>query len=220
MAGIIKSDRWSDAPTTLRSSTFNFEDMTIRANNYLAQVQQQAAQLVVAATAEADQIAEQAKQRGYQQALQQAQQSLGETLDEQLQTLVPALQAAVDDICHSRADWLRHWEQQTVSLAASMAKHVIRRELQQTPKICLDLIREALELAMGSGSITVHLHPADYEALRDKAAAIAEQMQAVGTADVVSDDQVTAGGCRVVTAYGTIDQTIEAQLERIVEELT
>lgn len=219
MAGIIKADRRTDAPRALQSIAFNFEDMSTRANNYLIQVNQQAAQIVATAKAEAAQIAAQARQQGYQQALQEAQQTLGETLDEQLRTLVPALQAAIDDIRQSRASWLQHWEQQTVHLAASIAQQVIRRELQSTPEITIDLVREALELAMGNGSVTIQLNPADYDALRDQVATIADQLQSVGSAEIVSNDDVTPGGCRVVTEFGTIDQTFEAQLDRIAEEL-
>jgi flagellar biosynthesis/type III secretory pathway protein FliH len=36
---------------------------------------------------------------------------------------------------------------------------------------------------------------------------------------LVSDATVTAGGCRVETRFGTIDQQFEAQLARVEEEL-
>lgn len=219
MAGIIKADRWSDAPTTLRSAAFNFEDVATRADRYLATVQQQAERIVASAKAQAEQIAEEARQEGYQRAVQEAHKMLGETLDEQLATLVPALQQAVEDIGHSRASWIRHWERETVRLAAAIAERVIRRELCETPEVTVELIREALELAMGSGDLTIQLHPRDYEALRDRTDAITDHLHTVGSADVVPNDGVSPGGCRVVTEFGLIDQTIEAQLDRITEEL-
>jgi flagellar assembly protein FliH len=36
---------------------------------------------------------------------------------------------------------------------------------------------------------------------------------------IVADESITAGGCRVDTEFGSLDQQLEAQLARITEEL-
>jgi flagellar assembly protein FliH len=219
MAGIIKADTWEGAPTSVRSAVFNFEDMSTRAHEYLASVQQQAAEIIAAAQANAQSIELQAKQQGYEAALREAKESLGETLDQQLATLIPALQQAVEDIRRSKATWLRHWEQQTVELATAIAERVIRCEVRERPEITLGLIREALELAVGAGQITVQLCPADFEALSDRTESLASQLQSIAAAQVEPNPEVSPGGCRVVTEFGEIDQTFESQLARISEEL-
>ncbi|MBC8354137.1 MAG: hypothetical protein H8E66_19265 [Planctomycetes bacterium] len=220
MAGIIKADGLDRSANTLRSAAFNFEDMSNRANDYLTVVRRQAEQILQNAKAEATQIADQAKVEGQQAALQEAQHSAGTTLDQQLATLLPALQQAVQDIRHSKATWLTHWESQTITLATAIAERIIRREVATTPAITIDLIRDALELAMGAGRITIQLNPHDYSALRDRTEGLAKQLGRIGTTDIVSDPAVSAGGCRVVTEFGVIDQTFEAQIDRITEELS
>ena len=60
----------------------------------------------------------------------------------------------------------------------------------------------------------------DYEAMREQTTAITGQLASVGTATIVPSDAVSQGGCRVLTEFGVVDQTIEAQLERIAEELS
>ena len=219
MAGIIKAGKLDSTATSVQSVAFNFEDMSHRANDYLTVVRQQAEQILHNAKAEAAQIAANARAEGRQAALAEAQQSLGATLDQQLATLLPALQQAVQDIRHSKSGWLAHWESQTITLATAIAEQIIRREVATTPEITLDLIRDALELAIGSGSVTIHLNPQDFEALRDRAESIARQLGKLGTTDIVPDQEVSPGGCRVVTEFGVIDQTFEAQLDRIGEEL-
>ncbi|MEO8498207.1 MAG: FliH/SctL family protein, partial [Planctomycetota bacterium] len=198
---------------------FNFADMSDRANDYLAVVRKQATQILQQAKAEASQIALAAKAEGRQAALKEAQQSLGATLDHQLTTLLPALQQAVQDIRHSKATWLTHWESQSIALATAIAERVIRREVANTPEITIDLVREALELAMGAGKITIQLSPQDYDALRDRAEGVAKQLGKLGATTIVADPSVSPGGCRVVTEFGVIDETLEAQLARIAEEL-
>ena len=219
MAGIIKSGKFDKSATALHSVAFNFEDMSERANDYLAVVRRQAEQILHDAKSQAAQIAAAAKAEGRQAALKEAQQSLGATLDQQLATLLPALQQAVQDIRHSKAAWLAHWESQTISLATAIAERVIRREVANTPEITLELIRDALELALGAGKVTIQLSPQDYDALRDRAEGVAKQLGKLAATNIVTDPDVSPGGCRVVTEFGVIDQTFEAQLARIAEEL-
>ena len=47
-----------------------------------------------------------------------------------------------------------------------------------------------------------------------------ESLAQLAPAQIVADPAVEPGGCRVITGFGEIDQRIESQLERIVEELT
>ncbi|HUG67092.1 MAG TPA: FliH/SctL family protein [Pirellulaceae bacterium] len=219
MAGIIKAGKLDRAAATLQSAAFNFEDMSDRANNYLSVVRRQAEQILQDAKAQAVQIAAVAQSEGQQAALQEARQSLGATLDQQLATLLPALQQAVQDIRHSKAAWLTHWESQTITLATAIAERVIRREVARTPEITVELIRDALELALGAGTVTIQLSLQDYDALRDRADGVARQLGKLGATNIVAHPDVSPGGCRVVTEFGVIDQTFEAQLARITEEL-
>jgi len=219
MAGIIKSGEFDQSATALQPVAFNFDDMSVRANEYLAGVRRQAEQILQNAKSEAAQIAIVAKTEGQRAALKEAQQTLGATLDQQLATLLPALQQAVQDIRHSKATWLTHWESQTITLATAIAERVIRREVVNTPDITLDLIRDALELAMGVGKVTIQLSPQDYEALRDRAESVAKRLGKLGATNIVADPEVSSGGCRVMTEFGVIDQAFEAQLARIAEEL-
>ncbi|MDA1053681.1 MAG: FliH/SctL family protein [Planctomycetota bacterium] len=219
MAGIIKAGQLDRSATTLQSAAFNFEDMSDRAHSYLSVVRRQAEQILQNAQDEAAQIAAVAHAEGRQAALQEAQQSIGATLDQQLATLLPALQQAVQDIRHSKAVWLTYWESQTITLATAIAERVIRREVVNAPDITVDLIRDALELAMGAGQLTIQLSPQDYDALRDRAEGLANQLGKLGATNIVADPDVSPGGCRVVTEFGVIDETFEAQLARIAEEL-
>ncbi len=44
-------------------------------------------------------------------------------------------------------------------------------------------------------------------------------MSGLGETQIVADASVSPGGCRVETRFGSIDQTFEAQLARVEEEL-
>ena len=104
-------------------------------------------------------------------------------------------------------------------LAAAMAARIVRRELREQPEITLTLVREALELAAGSPDVRLHLNPQDCQTLGEEVRKLTKTMSALGQAEVTADESIGQGGCRVETRFGTIDQQIESQLNRIVEEL-
>jgi flagellar assembly protein FliH len=217
MPTIIRATDRESAPHTV---AFNFDDMTAQANRYLERVRGEAAQIVrraqEQATAMRGQIRREAEAEGRQAALQAVNQMVGQ----QMATALPALQKAVEDIRHAKQAWLRHWEQSAVHVAAAMAQRVLRRELTRQPEVTLTLVREALELAAGSTQLRIHLHPDDHRALASQVGALAKEMASVADAELIADPEITPGGCRVETGFGVIDQTFEAQLVRIEEELT
>jgi len=195
---------------------FNFDDMAGRADRYLEQVRQEAAKLVAAAQAEADAVRKKAEDEGRKAGFQ----AVEKIVAEKLATTMPAMQKVIQDIGHAKQSWLTHWESSAVHVAAEIAKRVIRRELPNQPEVALTLVREALELAAGSSRLQIHLNPSDHEALGSQVEAITKELSSLAETTLVADPDITPGGCRVETGFGTIDQQFEAQLKRIEEELT
>ena len=125
------------------------------------------------------------------------------------------------DIHDAKQAWLAHWESSGVHLAAAIARRLIRRELTRQPEIPLTLVREALELAAGSAQVRIHLHPQDRQALEGHVQMLdARRCPGWAAAELIADEGISPGGCRVETRFGAIDQQFEAQLARIDEELT
>jgi flagellar assembly protein FliH len=217
MAGIIKS---AGPLRSADGSTFNFDDLATKANQYLEQVRTQAAQILAQAGKDAANIRARAEQDGKAAAQKAAEQLAEQRLAKQMATLTPALKQAVDGIVAAKQAWLKNWEQQAVRTATAIAARVIRREVRHAPEITLGLVREALELAAGGSEVQVQLNPADHEALGPQVKQWIAELSRVGAAEVVSASQITAGGCRIQTRFGIIDQQFEAQLARIEQELT
>jgi len=205
---------------SIQGVAFNFEDMNQQAGKYLDQVRQQAAEIVAAATREAEAVRRKAEEEGRQAAMRAVERVLDDKVGKRMETLLPALRAAVEGLQNARHDWLRHWERSSVHLATAIAGRVLRRELPRHPEVTLELIAEALELAAGSSQIRIHLNPADHETLGGQVKQLAAEISRSGPAQIIADPQVSPGGCRVETLHGTIDQRFEAQLARIEQELT
>jgi len=216
MTTIIKA---TDHGAAIQRIAFNFDDMAERANRYLDEVREQAKEILAKAAEDGQRIRKQAEEAGRRAGEQKVDEKLDQKVGQQMQTLLPALRQAIEDIQHARHAWLTRWEQQGVHVAAAIAARVIRRELAATPVISLDLLREALDLAGGGGRLRVRLSPPDHAALGAQASRLVEQCARLAPAEIIADESITPGGCRVETEFGAVDQTIEAQLKRIEEEL-
>ncbi len=217
MSTIIKA---TELGHDVQGVAFNFDDMTVKAQQYLDGVRAEAARIVDQARKDAEQIRQEARIEGRQAGQAEIERVVQKQLAGQLATLLPALRRVIQDIQHAKQAWLEHWEKSGVHLAAAIAERLIRRELAQKPEITLTLVREALELAAGSSQLRIQMNPADHQALRPQVETLIAELSSLGSVELVADPQVSPGGCRVETRFGLIDQQFEAQLARIEEELT
>ena len=134
-------------------------------------------------------------------------------------TLLPALEDLMKQINDAKTELQCHWERSALQVATAIAARIIRRELKTDPQISLDSIAEALRLAAGSADITLRISPTDYENLGSQIERLAATLCQLSPSQIVADEAISAGGCRIETRFGEVDQQIESQLRRIQEDL-
>lgn len=130
------------------------------------------------------------------------------------------LRRLIAEMTGVRRSLLKHWEENATQIAAAIAYQTIMREPATAREVPLDLLREALELAMNCAALKIRMNPNDVENLRAPIRAILEETGNLATAEVVPDPKITAGGCVVESSLGVIDERLESRLERIVAELS
>ncbi len=127
------------------------------------------------------------------------------------------LQAALNELQTRRDRWLDQFQHETVKLGIAIAERLLRRTLAVDPKATVDLMRTALDWAVGAEHIRVRCHPDDCDVIEQTAAS-----QRSGLSNdilFVRDDVIARGGCVVETTQGVIDARLETILDRIAEEL-
>jgi flagellar assembly protein FliH len=216
MSGIIKAEGRTEPADGVSLRAFQFDDVS---ESYLKRVRSEAARLIADARREAAQIKSKATEEGRQAAMQAVEASVRSRLDQQLFHALSAVKQAAERIDQSRQTWQKHGEKHLVELASAIAARLCRRELARGPELSVVWIREALELAITSATITLRLHPQDQASLAGQIQAIRKSLAALGAVEIVADSSITAGGCRVDTQFGSLDQQLESQLARIAEEL-
>jgi len=152
----------------------------------------------------------------YQERLQQEADTITK---EAFQTMIPALETAVDKLVSAKNLFLTSWEEGAVQVAATIAQQAINRELPNMIDVPLRLLREALELAVGSVRLKIRMNPQDAEALRQEIDTLINKIAPAAETEIIGDNRISPGGCYLETTYGTIDERLESRLERIVSEL-
>ena len=126
----------------------------------------------------------------------------------------------ISEMSAARCELLKNWEQNVLQIAAAIAYQTIMREPTILREVPLDLLREALELAMNCSTLKIRMNPRDVANLRESLNALLEETGNLAKSELVADPKVSVGGCVGETSMGVVDERLESRLERIIAELS
>jgi flagellar assembly protein FliH len=99
--------------------------------------------------------------------------------------------------------------QQLATLAAAIARQLVRRELRAQPEQIIAVIRETVALLPAAArEVRIFLHPQDAALVREQLAAPAAERAWT----LVEDPVIARGGCRIHAENSTIDAQVETRL--------
>ncbi|OGT19651.1 MAG: hypothetical protein A2V90_06465 [Gammaproteobacteria bacterium RBG_16_57_12] len=144
------------------------------------------------------------KTEGYAAAVDEIRSKLG-----QLQQIMSTLEQPLQELDD-------HIEEQLVTLAITIARHLIRRELKTDPGQIVAVVREAVNaLPLASRHVRIYLHPDDAVLIREALSLAATE----GTWRIEEDPMVTRGGCKVLSENSHIDATVETRLSAVIAKM-
>jgi type III secretion protein L len=119
------------------------------------------------------------------------------------------------------AEAAQHARPEIVRLALRVAEKILRQRIEAHPDAMVSMVDEALRvfLAQNHSRMILRVHPADEGVLAARRQRWLERNPAIGDLVIVPDDSVGRGGCRLETEAGTVDATLETQLEVIERHL-
>ena len=131
-----------------------------------------------------------------------------------------SLRAATESVHVLREKALRESEDDLINLTMKVARKVILREVATDRRILTNVVRTAIEALSDRCEITIRLNPDDYilvttspdDSLRSEL--LTERMQ------LKSDPSILPGSCMIDSEIGTLDASIDGQLEEIFRRLT
>jgi flagellar assembly protein FliH len=223
---VIKS---SNVPTT--TSPFSLRDVENHAKAMLVRAREQAEALLAAAQQEGDVIRGQAYDEGLAEGRRDgrkqgelegtkagAQQALSEH-QEQLATLVAALSSAAVEFDASRRELETAGLSEVVALSAAVARRVTKRQGAIDPDVLAENLKQAMKLVCHAADVRVAIHPKQKQVLEDTLPRLRMAWPQLKHLEIVADTSIAPGGCRIFTARGQVDGDLDAQLDRVINEL-
>jgi flagellar biosynthesis/type III secretory pathway protein FliH len=134
------------------------------------------------------------------------------TLQDSLRSALSALGDATESVTMHETRWVTNIEENIASLAVSVARHIVQREIDADPSFVAGLVANALAQYPIDQEITVRLCPDDLALCRQ---VIEQDMNGARTMRWISDASIARGGCLTEGRERIIDGRVETALERV-----
>ena len=151
-----------------------------------------------------------ARKEAYQRGLSEGQKTGHDQAAAELQPLMDRLSHSLADLATVRSKVRKTAESVLLKLAIAVARRVIHRELTLDPGSIEGLIRVALEKLESRELCRVRVHPNQEPVIRTLLARFS-----AAPVELIPDGTLQSGDVLFETAHGTLDGSIEAQLQEI-----
>lgn len=160
-------------------------------------------------------IQESAYQEAYQLGLDEGRKKAFQEHLEKIKTRLDDLDQLFSSIHNLKTELAQQNESHLVQLAFHMAKRLAHVEVQTDPKIVIEVIRKAMELAQIEEEVVVQVSPQQInflESLKKESGRDFEFMKHIKLEPV---EGLSIGGCIIETNYGEIDARFEERVDRL-----
>jgi flagellar assembly protein FliH len=225
--GLIKAEF---APTA-RLAQFSLADIQREAQSILRRAQAQADQILAAAQQAGVALRQQAQaegaksgyadglERGITEGTRLGQEKALAEQREQLTTLMGALTAAGTALNTSRMELESGVLRDVTDLAIQIAHRITKRIGQLDPQVLIANVTESLKLVVGMHKLRIALHPTQKATLADALPRLKLEFPTLDHVELIADDTIAPGGCKLLTRQGSVDAALDEQLTRIAAEL-
>jgi flagellar assembly protein FliH len=220
--GLIKSSKTPD--TVVR---FSLPDIEEQARARLARAQEEADRILADAATRAAGIESAAREEGQAAGWQQGRSDghdsgACEALDQhaaRLREVIATFNAAAAALEQFRAEVEAAATRDAVELALAIAARITRRQGVIDPDVLLENVRAALDVVGRAGVTRVAVHPSQRTILAEILPQLHLDSPSLRHAELVDDDAILPGGCRVFTSHGHVDADLQTQLDRVTAKL-
>jgi flagellar assembly protein FliH len=146
-------------------------------------------------------------QRGWKDALEKNR--------EDVELICQSMNNAIGDLKQERDNIWSKCEKEIIKLTFAIAKKTVYEEVSQSnSRIIERVVSDAINRVKEKNILRVYVNPDDAERLR---AMENSGFSSVSEAyEIVNDDKITRGGCKVITDCGGVDARVETRWDEIV----
>ncbi len=159
---------------------------------------------------EIENVTKESYQRGWNDALEKNR--------EDVEHISQSMNKAIEDLKKERDNiWIK-CEKEIIKLTLAIAKKTVYKEVSQSnSKIIEKVVSNAIDRVKEKNILRVYVNPDDAERL--KAMKTSGFSSEGDTYEIVNDDKISRGGCKVITDCGGVDASVETRWNEIVSAL-
>jgi flagellar assembly protein FliH len=223
---LIKSE---SVPASI--APFSMVNIENQARSLLARAQRKAEELLTAAQGEADSLKKAAyaqgladgKRDGLAQGTAEGKKSghdkaLAEHR-EKFTAATAALTAAAVQFDAHRGELESGGLRAVIELAAAIAHRVTKRQAILDPQVLIENLNGAMKLVAHAADVRIAVRPTELETIKNELPNLKANWPQLSHVELLGDEKLGPGGCRLFTANGAVDGDLDGQLDRIIEEL-
>lgn len=183
-------------------------------------VQEERAVILQSARAEGKQAGyedglEAGRREGMEQVLSEALEPHRALLDE----IAPNWAEQLERFSEEREQLMEEARKEIISFGLELAQRIVQRVIQQEEGVCVDQVSEAIRLIGRPTQMRISVSPEDLPVLERALPGVLQAARLGDDVELIEDPTITRGGCVLSTPEGSIDATIETQLDRIADTL-
>jgi len=212
-------------------STLDLTDHLAEATAAVSAAKREAARIIAASRNQSDQVLREAKSQGFEAGYGQgalageeggrerAYKDAIERFQKEHEKLVSTMEAALSQFEGMkqgiRLDAVHDVLELAIRIATKLTFAIGRLDRQAAQAN----LERAVELVGTKTDLTIHVNPHDYEAMASFANGLIQKVRSSSSVELVSDDRIAPGGCRVANDATSIDATLETQIDEVVSLL-
>ncbi len=158
---------------------------------------------------------EEGREQGYQEGYNQGRQTALSDMQVAMQESLEKAQCLIKTAEQEVAQMFITAEQQIVEIALAVASKILVREIEDNPTTILPIVREALATVSDQNQILIRVNSEDYEMVLMAKRDLQLMVGRDNAINVTADHTVSAGGCIIETALGTVDARLDTKLELV-----
>jgi len=153
-------------------------------------------------------------QRSFDNGFQQGLAEGTKKKEEELSSVFSSLQSAIVELEAAKKELVEKLEPQVVDLVLRASEVVIGREILASGANLEKIIKPVLTKVPDAARIIIRVNPQDLNQLREFSNDIVEDGK-IESLEVVSDANISQGGCVIDTDVGMIDATLETRIDQM-----
>ena len=156
-----------------------------------------------------------AKQQGFEEGLITGKQEAKTQIQQEYQGKLDQVQQLLLQAYEQKDSIISEAEPFLLELSTVIASQILKQELESHPNQFVELIKQHILRFKEKESITVCVHPDDFDFIQSQRVHLIAVVNGETEIKIIPDHSVSAKGCIIRTAYGSVDARIDTQIEEI-----